>query len=117
MSEGGDFLGQGSGLDHRRVLRLPVGAFPQGLLDLGLDVEVTHGLFEESAVTLAPLGSHVVCGGPLVQGLQPQAEALIVDTQIPVRAARNRIGLHSRNFLRHHPDVGRSSRGSGNDRD
>ena len=44
---------------------------------------------------------------PLAQGLQPQAEALIVDTQIPVRAARNRIGLHSRNFLRHHPDVGR----------
>ena len=44
---------------------------------------------------------------PLVQGLQPHAEALIVDTQIPVHAARNRIGLHSRNFLRHHPDVGR----------
>jgi hypothetical protein len=42
---------------------------------------------------------------PLIPGLQPQTKARIIDAQIAVRAAQNRIGLHSRNFLRHDPNV------------
>ena len=42
---------------------------------------------------------------PLVPGLQPQAKAPVIDTQIPVRAAQNRLGLHRRDFLRHDPNV------------
>ena len=44
---------------------------------------------------------------PLVPSLQPQAETRIIDVQIPVRAAQNRLGLHRRDFLRHDPNVGR----------
>ena len=42
---------------------------------------------------------------PLVPSLQPQAETRIIDVQIPVRAAQNRLGLHRRDFLRHDPNV------------
>jgi len=44
---------------------------------------------------------------PLVPSLQPQAETRIIDVQIPVRAAQNRLGLHRRDFLRHDPNIGR----------
>ena len=42
---------------------------------------------------------------PLVPSLQSQAETRIIDAQIPVRAAQNRLGLHRRDFLRHDPNV------------
>ena len=44
---------------------------------------------------------------PLVPGLQSQAETRIIDVQMPVRAAQNRLGLHRRDFLRHDPNVDR----------
>ena len=43
--------------------------------------------------------------GPLVPGLQPQAKAPVIDTQIAVRAAQNRLGRHRRDFVRHDPNV------------
>ena len=48
-----------------------------------------------------------MCCSPLVPSLQPQAETRIIDAQIPVRAAQNRLGLHRRDFLRHDPNVDR----------
>jgi hypothetical protein len=41
---------------------------------------------------------------PLVPGLQPQSKSRIVNAQIPVRAAQNRLGFHRGDFLRHDPN-------------
>jgi hypothetical protein len=46
---------------------------------------------------------------PLVPGLQPQAETRIVDAQIPVRVALNRLGHDLGDLLRHDPDMDRVS--------
>src|SRR4029077_18954640 len=44
---------------------------------------------------------------PLIPGLQSQAETRIIDTQIPVRAAPNRLRHDLGNLLRHDPNIGR----------
>src|ERR1700730_13283571 len=45
-------------------------------------------------------------GGPLVVGLELQAELVVGDTQIAVAAAQYRRGHDCLDFLRHHADIG-----------
>src|ERR1700738_141366 len=44
--------------------------------------------------------------GPLVVGLELQAELVVEDTQIAVAAAQYRRGHNCLDFLRHHADIG-----------
>jgi hypothetical protein len=90
----------------QRPSRSPVPARPTDSLMMRSMQQTPHlNVTAEWWVTV-PLAALLRCN-PLVPGLQPQAKAPVIDTQIPVRAAQNRLGLHRRDFLRHDPNVGR----------
>src|SRR5262249_60105833 len=45
-------------------------------------------------------------GKPVAVGAEFQAEPVVVDTQIPIAAARHCVRPHCLHFLRHHADIG-----------